>query len=129
MSTCQCKSGFFSLRDCGEPSLGQCSTCQRAMCYEHSAVASKFSQCRDCWARTEQQTATTNPRANNANNTCDDDWAYSYRHQYYGNGYSPIYLGSHHSTYYDQYDTRSFNQRESEIDDGSDNTRAGFNDS
>jgi hypothetical protein len=56
-------------------------------------------------------------------------WAYSYRHRYYSGGYSPVYTGHHYHHYYDDYDTRSFDKREGEVDDGSDNPSAGFGDS
>ena len=131
MSGCQCKSGFFALRDCGQPPVANCSACQRAMCHTHSAVESQFTQCRDCWARNQQQAAGADPRLNRPDNAgnYDDDWAYNYRHRYYAAGYSPVYTGRHYHTYYDQYDARSFQQRGDDFDDGSDNARAGFGDS
>ena len=125
MMPCECKSGFFSLRDCGEPALGQCSACSRTMCREHAAIESQLSQCRDCWARQAQANAT---KDSNRREVYDDDWAYSYRHRYYAAGYAPVYTGHHYHHYYDDYDTRSFDQADaSEIDDG--DIRAGFGDS
>jgi len=121
MSQCQSKRGFFSLRDCSQPAIAQCATCQRAMCHEHSSVESKFTQCRDCWARAQQ--------TDSGDGDYGDGWAYNYRHRYYSSGYSPIYTGHHYHHYYDDYDTRSFDKREGEIDDGSDNPSAGFGDS
>jgi hypothetical protein len=126
MNDCQCKSGFFSLRDCGQPAVGQCSVCQRAMCQVHGAAESTFTQCRDCWARSEQEAGRGDINRNNAYN---DDWAYSYRHRYYGAGYAPVYTGTHYHHYYDRYDARSFNERNGDVDDGSENARAGFGDS
>jgi len=128
MNDCQCKSGFFSLRDCGQPSLGVCSVCSRAMCHQHASAESTFTQCRDCWARANQQAVGTGQRPPAANRMYDDDWAYSYRNRYYA-GYAPIYTGTHYHHYYDQYDTRSFQARSGEYDDDSDNARAGFGDS
>ena len=136
MKDCQCKSGFFSLRDCGQPGLAVCSVCNRAMCHQHSAVESQFTQCRDCWARDNQQAVGgnaqravgSNARPVNRNDVYDDDWAYSYRNRYYA-GYAPIYTGSHYHRYYDQYDTRSFSTRSGDFDDDSDAARAGFGDS
>jgi hypothetical protein len=126
MNDCQCKSGFFSLRDCGQPAVGMCSECKRAMCQQHGSATSTYTQCRDCWARNDQDTDGAQYDGNKAYN---DNWAYSYRHRYYGNGYSPVYTGSHYNHYYDRYDARSFNERSSDFDDGSDNARAGFGDS
>lgn len=124
MNDCQCKSGFFALRDCGQPAVAQCATCSRAMCHTHAAVESRFTQCRDCWAKANQS-------ADPAQRTgaYDDDWAQSYRSRYYAAGYAPIYTGTHYHHYYDQYDTRSFRQQAGEIEDGSDDARAGFGDS
>jgi hypothetical protein len=121
MNPCLCKTGFFSLRDCSLPAIAQCASCQRAMCHEHSAVESQFTQCRDCWARQHQSST--------GNGDYGDGWAYNYRHRYYSGGYAPIYTGHHYHHYYDDYDTRSFDKREGESDDGSDNPSAGFGDS
>jgi hypothetical protein len=127
MIDCQCKSGFFSLRDCGQPSLAVCSECQRAMCHEHSAAESTFTQCRDCWARAHQLSDADARRQRDRD--YDDNWAYSYRDRYYATSYQPVYTGTHYHHYYDRYDTRSFHDRDGEVDDGSDNARAGFGDS
>jgi hypothetical protein len=120
---CQCKSGFFSLRDCGETALGQCSVCQRGMCRQHAAVETQFTQCRDCFARNAQADDRMKRGA------YDDDWAYNYRHRYYSSGYAPVYTGTHYHRYYDHYDTRSLHSRSRDYDDDSDNARAGFGDS
>ena len=130
MSGCQCKSGFFALRDCGQPAVAACTVCQRAMCHTHSSVESQFTQCRDCWARNQQQAAGADPRLQRRDDDgYDDGWAYNYRHRYYSAGYSPVYSGRHYHSYYDQYDARSFDKRGDDFDDGSDAARAGFNDS
>jgi len=124
---CQCKSGFFSLRDCGAPAVAQCSVCNRAMCHTHAAVETQFTQCRDCVARATQ---TDTQRSNRTrNDVYDDDWAYNYRHRYYSSGYAPVYTGTHYHRYYDSYDTRSLQARSGDYDDDSDNARAGFGDS
>ncbi|HMM34052.1 MAG TPA: hypothetical protein PKA62_04860 [Thermoanaerobaculia bacterium] len=50
------------------------------------------------------------------------------RHRFSTAGYAPLYTGSHHSHYYDSYDTRSFEDEgvpEAETDEGG----AGFGDS
>ena len=122
---CQCKSGFFSLRDCGQPALGQCTTCSRAMCRAHAAVETQLTQCRDCYARGVQNT-----QPQNRDGVYDDTWAGNYRHQYYGSGYAPIYTGTHYHRYYDTYDARSLGVRSGDDwGNDSDNARAGFGDS
>lgn len=126
MSGCECKGGFFTLRDCDGAPAGACSECGRTACARHLSPASGFTQCLDCHARAEQQ-----PReGQNATGeeAFDDEWTYGARHRFYTAGYAPLYTGSHHSHYYDSYDTRSFEDEgvpEAESDEG----RAGFGDS
>ena len=60
----------------------------------------------------------------------DDQWAHGYRHRYYSAGYTPIYTGHRSHAYYDQYDTRSFDQSQAAAGDlGDDDSSAGFGDS
>ena len=122
MSGCQCKTGFFALRDCGEIVVGQCTECRRAMCARHSAPDSGLTMCLDCQARSRQNLPDRD--------TYDDQWAHEYRHRYYTLGYTPIYTGHRSSTYYDQYDTRSFdNGRSARADFADEDSSAGFGDS
>lgn len=127
MSGCECKSGFFSLRDCDGAPAGACSECGRTACTRHLSPASGFTQCLDCHARAEQQ-----PQEGQAQPTgeeaLDDEWTYGARHRYWSSGYGPVYAGSHHSRYYDSYDTRSFDESEAaEVDE--DRGSASFGDS
>lgn len=110
MKGCECKSGFFALRDCDEPVARTCARCNRGVCSHHLSPASGFTECLDCWAREHDEKASQPPyddrRAGNA--PLDDDWTYGYRHRYYRDGYRPIYSGTAASAYYNSYDTRSF---------------------
>jgi len=123
MTQCECKAGFFSLRDCENMALTQCVECARWICALHSAPEAVMSTCRDCQARRDQGTGTTGDR-----DTYDDGWAHSYRERYYGSGYTPMYSGSHHH-HYDNQDAQSFAPRDGEMEDGSDDPQAGFGDS
>jgi hypothetical protein len=99
-SQCQCKRGFFALRNCGQPASRQCITCQRFACADHLAPSKGYMECLDCAARAgEKKVAEPD--------VYDDEWAYRYRHGYYRRGYAPIYWG-HHDRYYDSYDARPF---------------------
>lgn len=145
MSGCECKSGFFSLRDCDGAPAGACSECGRTACTRHLSPASGFTQCLDCHARAQQQPGDgqaqpekvssfdeyqrsvaqkpVEPRAGAVREDAalDDEWTYGARHRYWSSGYGPVYTGSHHSHYYDSYDTRSFDETEggeAEADDG-----------
>ena len=132
MTGCECKSGFFSLRDCDGAPAGACSECGRTACTRHLSPASGFTQCLDCHARSSQQPEGAPGNAANAQGDAplDDEWTYGARHRFYSSGYRPLYTGSHHSRYYDSYDTRSFDESgggeaEAETDEGG----AGFGDS
>jgi hypothetical protein len=125
MTSCQCKAGFFALRDCENMALGQCAVCARFICALHTAPDSVMTTCRDCRARQAQE----EPGATGEGETrYDDRWAYSYRDRYYGSGYTPPYAGSHSRRHYDNQDAQSFAQREGEFDDD-DDPQAGFGDS
>ena len=128
MIACECKSGFFSLRDCEEPPTGSCSACGRQVCARHLSPASGFTQCLDCQARSSQQPAEGKAPVPGEEGALDDQWTYGARHRFYSSGYHPLYTGSHYHRYYDSYDTRSFD----EVDTGETDTgerAAGFGDS
>jgi hypothetical protein len=127
MTGCECKSGFFSLRDCDGAPAGACSECGRTACTRHLSPASGFTQCLDCHARAAQQPQEGQAAAA-GEPALDDEWTYGARHRFYTSGYSPVYTGSHRSSYYDSYDTRSFDETdtgEADVDEGG----AGFGDS
>lgn len=154
MTGCECKSGFFSLRDCDGAPAGSCSACGRTVCSRHLSPASGFSQCLDCHARSSQQPVEelgrpekietyddyqrslakkpgdgqSRPRGAGEDPALDDEWTYGVRHRFYASGYAPIYAGSHYNRYYDSYDTRSFDERETGETE-SEEPAAGFGDS
>lgn len=138
MTGCECKSGFFSLRDCDEAVASMCNACGRGVCTRHLSPASGFTQCLDCHARGAepqqpqqpgQEGAAASPAAIGEDETFDSDWSYRYRHRYYSAGYMPIYMGHHYSTYYDSYDTRSFDDTGHGGGDVTDEGGGGFGDS
>ena len=115
MERCRAKRGFFSLRDCGEMSVKQCALCGRQMCSQHLSPMSGFSRCLDCEGRAAEKGVVARKSQKNApqpppEQPLDDPtWSHRYRDRYYRTGaYAPIYLGTHHDSYYDSYDTRSF---------------------
>lgn len=133
MTGCDCKSGFFSLRDCDGAPAGACSECGRAACTRHLSPASGFTRCLDCEARAAQlppEGKAATPGAAGEDGALDDQWTYGARHRFYSSGYHPLYTGSHYNRYYDSYDTRSFDESggaESEVE--TDEGGAGFGDS
>jgi hypothetical protein len=138
MSRCECKAGFFALRDCSQPVLGRCPACRRNMCRRHSAIGHPLGHCLDCVARAQQtlpptrndKSAKAPPHQDQLVDTkVDDAWVYSYRNRFYAGGYAPIYAGTQQSSYYDSFDSRSFDQLQVERDDLGDDAGAGFGDS
>ena len=80
MTGCECKSGFFTLRDCDGAPAGSCSECGRTACTRHLSPASGFTQCLDCHARAGQA-AGAKPAAGEP--ALDDEWTYGARHRFY----------------------------------------------
>jgi hypothetical protein len=116
MEHCRAKRGFFSLRDCGEMAVKQCALCGRPVCSMHLSPQSGFTNCLDCEGRQSERQALQptqqqqqQQQASPDQPLTDPGWSYRYRNGYYSrSGYAPIYTGSHYDSYYDRYDTRSF---------------------
>jgi len=107
MTGCQCKSGFFTLRDCEEPPVKSCDGCGRMMCTRHTSPASGFTQCLDCFAKGRQEGSEQDDEltAQESDVALDDEWTYGTRAAFYSGGYRPIYAGR---DTFDDYDVRSF---------------------
>lgn len=128
MGLCACKRGFFALRDCKELANKDCEECRRPVCTHHLSAQSGFSVCVECAAR--QRESTDRTQDPDLDETYDNDWSYSYRHDYYSHdNYHPIYWGSSHDPYYDSYDMRSFDSPLVESDPGGEDGRSDFGDS
>ena len=114
---CMARSGFLTLRDCGNPEARNCTSCGRPMCEQHLSARSGFAQCLECAG----SGADLDPS--------DPEWAYGYRRNFYtSSGYSPFYFGNRQ---FDDYDVRSFHaaaNRQSAVDEGAEKD-AGFGDS
>jgi len=114
---CMARSGFLTLRDCGNPEAQNCTSCGRPMCAQHLTSRSGFSECYECGG------------ANQDLDPTDPEWSYGYRRNFYAsNGYAPLYFGSRE---FDDYDVRSFHgaaNRAGIVDDDAQGA-AGFGDS
>ena len=125
MQTCRARRGFFTLRDCGERAVKQCALCARPMCSPHLSPQSGFTRCLDCEGRAVEKAVLATPGKKPAMPAAkgnaappspanapltDPAWPHRYRDRYYSrSGYEPFYWGAtSHDTYYDSYDTRSF---------------------
>ena len=88
-NTCQLKRGFFVMRSCPAPAVRQCTGCKRGVCQHHSAA--NTTTCVEC-----------------AKNTSDeyynDYWVYSYRDQYYREGYEPFKYNEEDYVSFETYD-------------------------
>ncbi len=121
MGTCIVRSGFLTLRDCGNPAASVCATCGRAACPAHLSASSGFTVCLECASKTSTDESVLE------SDSYDSDWRYRYRNHYYHRGYMPIYDGS--STY-DGYDVRSFDSDVNEARiDADDSSGPSFGDS
>ena len=107
--TCMARTGFLTLRDCGNPAVANCSDCGRSVCGEHLSGT----QCLDCSSRAVGGEPTAFDH---------DDYAYRYRRWYYGQThYQPIYGGRNpNDPYYDDFDYRSFDAAGVEDAEGDD---------
>ena len=109
MTGCECKSGFFTLRDCEEPPVKSCDGCGRMMCTRHTSPASGFMQCLDCFAKGRQEEQHEDDEesltASDTDVALDDEWTYGTRAAFYAGGYRPLYGGR---SRFDDYDARSF---------------------
>lgn len=75
--SCQLKRGFFVMQSCSAPAVKQCGSCQRPVCQHHLAETSDTSVCVECAKKASDE-------------YYDDYWVYSYRDQYYRQGYEPF---------------------------------------
>lgn len=92
---CMARSGFLTLRDCGNPEARSCANCGRPMCEQHLTARSGFTQCVECAAA-----------GNETLDPSDPEYSYGYRRGFYSQyGYAPFYFGDRQ---FDDYDVRSF---------------------
>ena len=124
--TCKVRQGFFVLRDCKRAASVKCSACKRYMCAEHiyrkpdqvGSVGGGL-RCTECAAKFEQDL--DGPDAHRS-----PSWRHRYRRSYYSRyHYQPYYYGR---SRYDDYDTRSFRQREG-VEHDTDDSDVDFYDS
>ena len=107
-NACQIKRGFFVMRSCPAPVVKQCTKCQRYVCQHHLADSSETAACVECAGKTSDE-------------YYDDFWIYSYRDQYYHQGYKPF-------KYTDE-DYESFEDYDFGVDDWDDDYAGDFHDS
>ncbi len=124
MGTCMARRGFLTLSDCENMATTACSNCGRMMCPVHLSPTSGFTLCLDC-------AATQQPQQENQEGETDynEEWATGYRNNYYSETrYAPMYSGSHHDSYYDDQDVRSFDTEDQGVVDDEED-RGGFGES
>lgn len=52
MNTCEVKIGFFVLAECGNEAIGNCQSCNKAVCAQHSKEIEQKLYCVECLAET-----------------------------------------------------------------------------
>ncbi|MBI3652367.1 MAG: hypothetical protein HY231_15200 [Acidobacteria bacterium] len=133
MGKCAVKQGFFVLRDCESPALNACGFCARPTCTTHGLRRGQTFVCLDCNARQQQLTQEEQfeQMTDDDNNNTSRSGLYTYRHGYYtSQNYSPFYTGLYYDHYYDTYDTRAFDRRETTgFDEDDERLSGGFLDS
>lgn len=117
MAKCCIKRGFFVLRDCTTRADTTCSVCNRPVCPDHYKLQDGGAFiCLDCFGKRKkelnQKHISTSQNKQTYKSIDDESDVYAYRHEYYGYAYyHPIYFGHDMDSYYDEYDIRSFDNR------------------
>jgi hypothetical protein len=118
-TTCACKRGFFTLRDCENPASVQCGICSRRVCEEHLAPRVDSKVCVEC-AATQKEQGAVRVQAD----PTDRGLPYRYRSRYYQDyDYQPMWWGSY-DPYWSGYGYRWYDDPYDDDDDG-----GGFDDS
>lgn len=129
MMKCAVRRGFFVLRDCDEPAMNSCAECGRPICAAHTAMSDTL-VCVECSSRRQEEDENEHDDSQDEQDWYDESAAYAYRHEYYsGQRYNPVYSGTRHDSYYDDYDVRSFDEQESDTFGDEEEEGAGFLDS
>jgi hypothetical protein len=123
MSNCQCRIGFFTLRDCDRPAVAQCHLCQRGICSQHlDAGAAGGPLCLECAALEEQAGRLPAAAATSGGSFGGRNFFRQRDTLYRQQGYRPVYWGTTTDVYYDRYDYQSFHHHHhvDRVDDGDD---------
>ncbi len=122
MSGCKYKIGLFSLRDCGEPIVGHCASCDRPVCGRHAKAEEAGLICPECYVAQR-----------NGQDWDDDDDASEVRYRrtiYHGSGFSGFYHGHGSSRYeHDEYMAFENGAEDQGFDDEGDISPGDFQDS
>jgi hypothetical protein len=90
MANCQYKIGFLTLRDCGNISTANCSSCNRPICDDHKHQANENILCVECYMKNNKNIYNENGQVNRVV-------------IYNSLGYHPVYFGHHHGFGSDNY--------------------------
>ena len=126
MSNCQCRRGFFTLRDCEQPATATCSKCGRAVCSHHfDRSPPGGGLCVEC-AGIEEQEGRLPPLQVRSGGSFGGRAFYRRRDEFYrSHAHRPVYWGTSVDPYYDRYDICVFHYHDQYrdhglVDDGSD---------
>ncbi len=120
---CQTKCGFFVIQSCPNPAVKQCESCGKGACQPHLLPNSGYKLCVSCGKKAPQKELFSNysGQSEQEEEYYNDYWIYSYRSQYYGQGYRPFMFSRQDYSSFENYDDNS--------DDWDDNYVGDFNDS
>jgi hypothetical protein len=127
MSLCQCRIGFFTLRDCEHAATATCSKCSRGVCGQHrDRSVPGTTLCLEC-AAIEEQAGRLPPVAAKTGGSFGGRSFYRRRDDFYRvQGHRPVYWGTLFDPFYDRYDVCAFHthvhfhDHHSLVDDDSD---------
>ena len=126
MTKCQCREGFFTLRDCEQAATANCSKCGRAVCSRHfDRTPPGGGLCVEC-AGIEEQEGRLPPAKATTGGSFGGRSFYRRRDEFYrSHAHRPVYWGVVVDPYSDRYDVWSFHYHHHHdhvivTDDGSD---------
>jgi hypothetical protein len=109
MSQCQCRIGFFTLRDCAHAATATCGKCGRGVCGQHlDHNVHGATICLEC-AAIEEQAGRLPPAPPKTGGSFGGRAFFRRRDDFYRvQGHRPVYWGYAQDPFYDRYDYCSF---------------------
>jgi hypothetical protein len=103
---CEIKRGFFVMQSCPNPGASKCENCGKLACQPHLSAKSSMKYCVGCAGKIGQDEIFSSQRKDSdtvGDYYYNDYWIYSYRNQYYNQGYSPFMYSETDYSSFDQY--------------------------
>ena len=94
------------MQSCPNPAAKKCESCGKLACQPHLSAKSSNKYCVACAGKIGQDEIFSSQRKDSdteGDYYYNDYWIYSYRNQYYGQGYSPFMYSEADYSSFDQY--------------------------